>query len=263
MSVERLVLGTAALGGNAYAGGHAINKEAACEIMWAAFRAGIRIVDTAPIYGEAEERIGYACQHDGNDIRVITKTTGEKNIAARSLHLLNGADSVEFFWHNYDMAPDGRHLPRWVTGATVYGPQGATKCWGRTRNIQVDWSILSQTEEGPVCLSKYAGEIIFARSIFLQGALAGATPRDSRLVPMIESAINVASYYRVNLPTLALRAALENDWIDYVVIGPQSRGNLDDLIEIAKMPKLNIAKEHLALLNEVGAECLDPRKWPA
>lgn len=264
--IGKLVLGTAGLGGDSYGRfSTSVGSDPAIDIMLAAFRAGIRTVDTAPTYGSAEHRVGFACNHCGEKIHVITKTTGDKNEAARSLKRLNGAASVEFFWHNYDPPKDSRqYLPSWVTGATVYGNEGASRCWGVTKKVQVDWNILRQTEFGKFgYLPKMGGETIFARSVFLQGVLAGACPPDDRMAPLIERAENVASYYGVNLPTFALRAALEHHWIDYVVIGPQSRRNLDDIIEIANRRKLDIAPEHLHILDEPSAEYLDPRKWAA
>jgi aryl-alcohol dehydrogenase-like predicted oxidoreductase len=250
--IEKLVLGTAALGGEPYGRSkQSVDEITAVAVIESALASGIKIIDTAPSYGQAEARIGVACRRASRSVRVITKTSGDQDIAARSLERLGCGSDVEFFWHNWTQ---GTPRPSWVSGATVYGREGYKSCLGIYSQIQVDWNILSQFRE-----HKHH-ETVFGRSVFLQGVLAGAMPPDNRLIPLVERAERFAHGFGVNLPTLALRAALENPFIDYVVIGPNSLSNLRDIIEIAQGKWLGLT-HLLPILSADDYTITDPRTW--
>ena len=74
-AITRLVLGAAALGqpygiANPQA---AITVSETDAVLGAAWSRGIRFIDTAPLYGEAEKRIGKWTNKTGNRFRVISK----------------------------------------------------------------------------------------------------------------------------------------------------------------------------------------------
>lgn len=267
--IEKLILGTAGLGGLPYGRNkRVVERVDAVELIRHAVARGIKTLDTSPSYGNAEEIIGQAQRYlAGEQLKVITKNSGNKDDAARSLERLSGCD-VQFFWHNYDGEVQANSfnvrglLPPWVIGATVYGKSGLDSCVGVFRHIQVNWNIFDQrTTETVPWLG--AGEKIYVRSVFLQGVLSGGEPPDERLRPLIERAQQFARAYGVDLKTLALRAALDNELIHRVVVGPTDLLELCEIVGIAMSKPLGISSRFLAMLDAENAELTDPRKWVA
>ncbi len=265
MSTAKLVLGTAGLGGLPYgAEKRVLNKVEATEIIEHAYDSGIRRFDTAPVYGEAEELLGAVL--NGRPSAVWTKTTGDVDQALQSALRFGAKVHTAYLWHNYgalraaaaeeatkkNWAVDGRgpSLPAWVRGVTTYAADHTESRPEYT--VQQDWNLLQQRIPSP------KPAVFMARSVFLQGRLTeGATGGG---VPYVR-ARHMAAVYGVDLTTLALRAALEHESIDLVVVGPTTIDELDLCLEIANQKPLKISDAHLALLACADPDITDPRQW--
>lgn len=254
--IEKLILGTAGLGGNPYGTTtRTVTKEEARAIIRRAKELGITRFDTAPAYGFAEELVGEQC--DG--CFVFTKSSGDRAQAVKSLEILKGG-IVKILYHNWGSSD---HVPIWMDGVTTY--QSDARGYNRKNGyvyplfyefIQIEWNLLSQYDFRGID----GKAIIIARSVFLQGLLNGGKLPLPALGPLVASAQSYANAIGVDLPTLALRAALEHKRINFVVIGPTSIDELEQCVEIAKREPLNLGN-HLAVLDSENEALVDPRRW--
>ncbi len=249
MSVEKLILGTAGLGGLPYGRNQRVVSESeATEIFQEAYRQGIHTFDTSPSYSHAEEWLGRALD-DRWSATVFSKNSGDRDVAIESLALLTHAAEVKFLYHNWK----GDVLPGWMVGVSLYD-------WNDAVNfdhdvVQVPWNILSQTEYHRKSKSK-----IIARSVFLQGVLSDGIIPVPELREPLERVKAFAAAIDEPVKDLALMAALENAQHDYVLIGPTTMEELHDCIRIASRPALNI-NGLLPIMDCGKATFTDPRTW--
>jgi aryl-alcohol dehydrogenase-like predicted oxidoreductase len=291
----RLVVGTASIGqpyGLASADGAPPALPAlpaVAELFRAAWRAGIRTVDTAPAYGLAEERLGAILTPE---VRVWTKldsrmpldgglsAAAEKTIA-RSLERLRRRRLDLLQWHNWTpevgQHPEFRGL--WKTlgrdrrisqlGASTYGPDDALAAVesGRFSIVQVEWNLLNQSVLDAVGdRAKKHGVRLAARSVLLQGVLAGRRPPAAAegLRRGVERLEALARECGVVLPVLAIRAALDHPSLSWVLVGLDDPAQLAVTLEAADRPALT--HEQWALLrgfNLTLGHLTDPRGWPS
>lgn len=265
MSIAKLVLGTAGLGGLPYgAEKRVVSRDDATTLIRHAYDSGVRRFDTAPAYGEAESHVAHAI--DGRVAVVFTKTTGDVDEALQSALRFGAKVHTAYLWHNYNeriaaereealkqnWAVDGRGplLPPWVRGVTTYA---ADRTDARPEYaVQQDWNLLQQRIPEP------KPALFMARSVFLQGRLT--EDGMGKGVPY-DRARQMAALYGVDLNTLALRAALEHDAIDLVVVGPTTLDELAACLEIADMKPINLRDTHLAMLACNDPTVTDPRTW--
>ncbi len=209
MTIDKLCLGTAGLGGTVY-GLHdqAVSHDRVIALIWEA-------------YGLAEAWLAEALK-DRPDCAITTKTTGSVSLAIASLQTL-GPQRTTLMWHNWR----GEALPAWVRGATVYAADRVEIPDGLDLLVQGDWNLLQQK------IHQQRTDGFQARSVFLQGQLTGGPVRYG-LQEGVERCREFAAACGTDLKTLALRAALECPQIDSVVIGPTSLGELEACLAIAR-----------------------------
>ncbi len=267
MSTAKLVLGTAGLGGLPYGNdGRMVSRSGAMELMEHAYDSGVRRFDTAPAYGEAERWLGEML--GDRPAFVWTKTTGDVDQAIKSAGIFGTKVHTAYLWHNYgervaaereemtrkNYATDryGIPLPSWVSGVTTYAADHTD-----TRPeylVQQDWNLLQQRIPQP------KPALFVARSVFLQGRL---TENGMGKGVQYDRARRMAALYGVDLNTLALRAALEHNAIDLVVVGPTTLDELDACLEIVGQKPLGLRWAHLAMLACNDPTVTDPRQWSA
>ncbi len=243
MSVEKLILGTAGLSGQPYGrNGRAVSLSEAEAIIERAYSRGIRAFDTAPTYGHAEVALGNAPIPSAV---VYTKTTGDVDETISSVRRLGRVPVV--LWHNFTK---GTSLNPWVSGFTTYSDHDVSG-WSAFPEvpIQTDWSILNQRQKPQI-----------ARSVFLQGVLAGGPLPTPELQPYVAKAKDFAEGLRLSLKALALHAALQI--ADKVVVGATSVDEVDEVVEMAQItaPKLFPL---IRALDCPDRNLTDPRKWAA
>lgn len=243
MSIDKLILGTAGLGGMPYGrDGVCLTQGQSMDIMVHAAGEGILRYDTAPGYGQAEKWLGEVIP---SGAFVCTKTDGNADVAIQSLRYL-GVGRTTIIWHNWNAQP----LPSWVRGASVYAADDlAPDC----QCLQQDWNLLQQR------IVKSQTKFRVARSVFLQGLLTTSAFRKPALGAPLDRARSFAAALGVDLTTLALRAALENPAIDGVIIGPMSIQELDLCLKIAKREPLKV-DDYLPML-AFDSPATDPRTW--
>jgi aryl-alcohol dehydrogenase-like predicted oxidoreductase len=253
--IEKLILGTAGLGGLPYGRERrVVSRDEAREVLARAYELGIRIFDTAPAYGFAEELLSEL----PHDINVYTKTNGDQDLAANSLEIL-AKHGVKFLYHNWN----GHPLPPWCCGVTAYRSEivGVNKLIAHCPQflVQGEWNLLSQ--QWTQRLDKRG--LFIARSTFLQGVLAGDPYNaPSFLKDHVERANRVAKAFGCELGYFALRAALEHPCINTVVVGPQCIAELESCVRIASGPGIGNGRL-MCVLNVENDSLTDPRKWAA
>ncbi len=269
MSVEKLILGTAGLSGKPYGRNQrVVSVEDAIALIKYALDAGIHTFDTAPAYGQAENCIGHVLKCNNLAANVYTKTKGNVAEAAQSIaHLLRGKKNranVVFLYHNWDRTVSWP--ASWIDGATIYfeadDGYNADAALIHFGHVQFEWNILRRTYRyfGNNVRNTVHQQIRIARSVFLQGVLAGEACPNDALKDRVVAAQQVASAFGVNLKTLALRSALENEWLDKVIIGPTTISELDECLEIARREPLG-TERYVPMLDMGICKENDPRSW--
>lgn len=292
--VSALTLGTASLGmvygvANPQA---APDRRQADALLDAAWQGGISWLDTAPAYGEAERRIGGWISATGHRPRLVTKMPSLKGVpdgevaatvraaAARSKALLGRIDG--YLAHG---AEDyGRGAVRDVlsalksegavaaTGLSAYEPEQVLAALetGAPDMVQVPLSLLDRrmATSGALAACSDAGVAVFARSLFLQGAILMAPERlPAHLEPLadtIRALRGLAAAAGTSVQGLALRWVRDREGVTSCVVGVYGPDQLDELLAAAAEPPL--ADETDAALAQIAsgapADCLDPRRWP-
>lgn len=236
MYLDKLILGTAALGGKAYGGKPRIPKTSARMIMHHAFSAGIRKFDTAPSYGQAEDWLAKTLGPNIAECEITTKTRGNMGQFLTSLRRFRKAKKTIVLWHQRK-ADEQATLQ--VDGMSGYASDN--QGWW----YQADWNLLTQ----------HFGIGEQARSVFLRGVLAGG-PCPPKLLPARKAAFAHAAAMGMNLPELALRAALQNSSCD-VIVGLTSVAEIDWAVEIAKTERNIGPIRYLS----IDPKLTDPRTW--
>jgi len=276
------------------AASNGLDETAASEILSAAANAGINWLDTASAYGEAEARIGRWMAEDGGAFRIVTKlpalgTVSDDEAPAAITNALSkslarmGVDRVdiclthgaedflrepvaEALREAKDMGLIGRF------GASVYTLDQTIEAIAvpGASALQVPLSVVSH-EIANADLAERAAEqgvAVFARSVFLQGALLlppeGLPPHLRELAPAVERLQLLARDAGVSLPVLLIEAVRRFPGVYAVVVGVDSAAQLNELAAVADARDIDHAliDEALAAGTRVPARVADPRLWP-
>ncbi|MEJ1935651.1 aldo/keto reductase, partial [Nostoc sp. NIES-2111] len=267
-TAPELVLGTAQLGmpyGIANTTGTPDEGEAVA-LVQAALAGGIRTIDTARAYGDAELRVGLALSGSRERVTVVTKADPLTGVDAGAPAFLARDKTLESLAMSRDMlqmvALDvvllhrASHRRYW--GGAVWDVLRRERDAGAIRRIgvsvqspaeladslddpevshvQLPFNLLDHRWEEaglPDRLRKRGDVTVHARSVFLQGLLAAESGAPWPNVPgadpvEIEMAGRdlAAELGLAGLPGLALAYARSQDWIDGVVIGVETEAQL-------------------------------------
>lgn len=286
------MLGTAALGlryglaGEEGAGPP--SPPVAVDVIHAAENVGVYAFDTAPSYGAAEILLGRALGGRG---RVWTKV----GVAADLDRSLPGAlaSSVDASlsrlkrsrlqlvqWHNWTagLADDPHFQCSWRSlrqhpaveelGATTYGAADARAAVtsGLFGVVQVEWNLLNQATLKALKSVPLGRTRVAVRSVFLQGVLTRRGERlPSHLAGLrgaVDRARRLAERWGIDLQTLALRAALDQAEVAWVVVGAVAVAEIQQMLSVARLPPLGLDQRmQLEALDHSSLAAVDPRTW--
>jgi aryl-alcohol dehydrogenase-like predicted oxidoreductase len=283
--IERLGLGTAALGvpyGAPRAERAAPSAADAAATIEAALDAGIRLIDTAPVYGSVEALVGAVA--GDRDCAIATKlppgvTTrdGVRAAAEASLRTLR-RDAIDILQiHNATAAliADGvvpaalaelrdEGLIR-TAGATTYGEADALAvvACDALEVVQVAFSPLDRRPAGRVLGAP--GMRVITRSALLRGVLS---PHGERLGGPFAPLREAADAFRAaagarwdDLPGAAVAYCLAEPGIAAVLLGPRDTQELRELLDgVGRFAGLRLPD---GWQRELAPELLDPSRWPA
>jgi len=278
--VPELVFGAASLGmayGLPRVGATAnptLPESEAVALVECALDAGITTFDTAPAYGESEARLGRILGARGTVWTKVTSGDPRASLVA-SLAKLRRPRVDLLQWHNWTAAlgRDAAWTAAWTRlrsdvrvaqlGATTYGVADAIAAAdsGLFDVVQCEFHLLNQ---GVVAALAGHDCGVAVRSVFLQGALTD-DGRELPALPALRAGIDRArsAAADVGLTRLALRAALEDPAISFVLVGIDRTAQIEEAVRIASGPPLSPdQRARIAALDLGGDSACDPRTWP-
>ena len=279
VNVPELILGTAQLTrpyGITRTGPRQPN--APQRLLVAASRLGIRAIDTAPAYGEAEAVIGRhgwegavhtKLQRDVDprvsltaSLTALRRDRVEVLYVHASEEVLNPERSVvtaagELIGHGVD-----------ALGVSIYSEEefDAAMRTPALTVIQVPLSVLDRRFGGaPAFAADQARVRIIARSVFLQGVLLADPPSLPRavvgLAPFVASFRAIAAAHETTPAALALAWVRTRTCVDGVVIGVQDERELEEVVTAWRADANTDAIAEVDGLVLPAPALVDPRRW--
>lgn len=259
---ERIGLGTAQFGldyGISNTAGK-MNEESVVRTMQVAAQAGVRVLDTAPAYGDAESIIGRMAPSVGS-FACVTKTRQLRHGldavidgVAESLARLGPSPLYGLLVHAAGdlLGPEGQGLWRALAdfresgrvlriGASVYTTEDANALMDRypLDIIQIPFSMIDQRflSDGTLARLNESGVEVHARSVFLQGLMflnpVDLPPELAFAVDHLAHVHGVLSKIGVSPLTAAVNFVLHRPEIDMAIIGVTGESELQEVINAA------------------------------
>jgi len=295
MQIGNLTLGTAAFGmpygvANPPVPVSAAEVEAILDTAWAA---GVRCVDTAPAYGEAERRLGTWMQKRGHRLVVVSKLPSLASLgravnatdifgcAEKSRNDL-GIDRIDgYLAHQASDLCEPAVLSAMQSlqqsgdigafGASVYTVEEAEAMLKITglRLLQLPVNLIDHRiiDSGILSRCRDAGVTVFARSIFLQGAFflnpANVPQSLSSISGLFSEIEKLAAATGQSVAALAIAFVRDTPGITSSVMGVYDVLQLRDLLGGLSAPRLpaETIREIDALALAAPLEVIDPRNW--
>ncbi len=270
MLVTEIALGGVGLGGN-----RTTNDDgAAAATVRRAVERGINYLDTSPLYGQSERRIGLAFQGMGGrpkHLYLSTKTgthplhrgdysaAGTRWSVENSLRLLR-VDSVDLLLvHDPEtmdpvLAPNGaldelermraEGRFRWIgLGVREHDKLRTAIRTGRFDAIltYADYNLVRQTAKPLIEEAAAAGVGVVLAQVFIAGLLAGGDPAETAYAkspdaPLARQWWLWAREHGVSLRALALQYGLRNPLVGTVLVGADAPEQVDEIIASATEP---------------------------
>lgn len=255
------------------------------EILHQAILAGIKTLDTAAAYGESESRIGHYHQMHTSKFAINTKFSKEKGVSwedsiQNSLKNLNIPKVETLMFHSYeayqenlsiinDIIRQGKNTFFNHLGVSVYTNEELESLIDdeNIEVVQLPFNLLdNHSLRSEILLQlKDKGKIIHTRSCFLQGLffkdLNKLPEKLIALKPSLEKIHAIAQNEKISMERLALNYALQQEYIDYVIIGVDNLEQLDKNILIVNEP---LSEDILDQINQISIEnpyLLYPKNW--
>jgi aryl-alcohol dehydrogenase-like predicted oxidoreductase len=269
-----LGLGTVQFGaryGVAHAGPRARPAEVRA-ILERAVQRGVRVLDTAPAYGDAEALLG-SFGRLVERFDVVTKTGGDLRRSLRALGLtrvwaLLEHDPARLVGPGAEAAFDALRAERdagraQAIGVSVYGREQLERILERfpLDVVQLPLSAVDQRMLPVLADLRGAGIEVHARSVLLQGALLAEPERLAHL-PATRDAVRAfqARARRAGLTPLqaALGFARALPELDVVLVGAQSLAQLDELLAASDA---RVERGWFASCACDDPRAVDPSRW--
>ncbi|MBI4615069.1 MAG: aldo/keto reductase [Planctomycetes bacterium] len=301
VDVSAISLGTVELG-RAYgipAPGAAVqpDEEGAARVILGAIDRGVNLIDTSPVYGDSEERIGRTLGPRRPKVLLATKARIEPGRSGgavrgklrasleRSLVALR-TDYVDLL-QVQNATPESLALDEPIEeirtlrdegktrflGASVYGPEAAEFALGLGTfdALQIAYSVLDQRPADrvlPAAAGRGVGILI--RSVLLKGAL---TSRGDQLPIPLERVRDrsrafrrlVAERFGIGREArVAIRFALARREVSSVLVGVSSLNEMEE--DLASLDEADLPADFLESARELridDPDLIDPRLWPS
>ena len=273
------------------------SEEYAHEILNAAMKNGVNMLDTANNYGDSDRVIGtWLKTYEGERPIIVTKIgpfdhTSEEILRAdirrqadKCLETL-GVDVVDIMMaHNYsdyEKAPDvikeefARIKEKGIARLTAISIYSDNDYHDIARAgfdaVQIPLNIFdhARIDDGGIKAMADAGMAIFTRSVFLQGLVfmdpEKLIPKMSFLKDTLVKFRALAKEFDMAPEVLALSFVLSVEGVSSVVLGCQTpeqiQANADMVDKVRRLTEAELAKISEAF-REIDRRVIDPRAWP-
>ena len=252
-------------------------------IFETAKKAGIRYLDTAKAYGNAEERIGTL---SNNEFQIISKFPNVLSIGELRIVFLETLNNLKlksiygYLAHNADVLINNPSLWNVLLelkkegkikkiGYSLYQPEQLDKLIELNLIpdlVQLPFSILDRKFEDKFTLLKSLGTEIHVRSVFLQG-LYFMNPDElpeklEALQPILNEFHQYCQEEKVSASEVALNYVVLNSKIDQVVLGVENAEQLQENINLVLNWKSNISLFlKIENINIKDKSLLNPANW--
>lgn len=256
------------------------NPEEVSNILKAAYREGIKLIDTAQAYGDSERVLGLLHK---NRFQFISKINPKPNdlrstkfFVQESLDKLNLDSLYGFLFHSARSALQNSRIVGELKGYqekgiiqklgfSVYSPDELKKLisvYGKPDIIQIPFNHLDQRFEEMAFDLHCKGVEIHTRSAFLQGLFFRNPDELPDFFKPISSYLKNLKQSFKNQSHLAqamLNFCLSKDFIDFVVIGVNNEAQLISNIKILELEQNSDLPEPPRNISE---KILMPNLWP-
>lgn len=280
-----------------------LNDDSVFELLDCAVRNDVRAIDCARAYGEAEARVGRNLERLAlGDVCLITKLSPLASLPeeASDQAVIDAVDASVYRscyelglrtlpvlmlhrWQHYQ-SHQGRIWQRLVElqqkgvirelGASVYRPEEAAVALAEplVRHVQVPVNLLDKRWfelDIPRMANSRTDCTIYARSIYLQGLLVNAADcwpqirgvNSAEICALLDTL--VADFSRESRADLCMAYILGQDWIDSIVVGVETKEQLEQNFQMARYQPLTLEQQQqlAARTPHVPVELLDPSQW--
>jgi aryl-alcohol dehydrogenase-like predicted oxidoreductase len=277
-------------------------RATALSLVSRAADAGVTQFDTARAYGDSEERIGEALQRKAH--RAITKLSPLSELPPdASQHAVRAAveasvsaslvalkrdrlDCLLLHRAEHMRAHDGAIWERLIEyleqgviealGVSVQSPDEALQALDckDVRHIQLPFNLLDWRWRAHGVIDRVARRadiVVHARSAFLQGLLAANDPKIWPRIANVDAPTVVTliaelaqDLGRASPADLCLAYARGQSWIDGVVVGLETEGQLETNLRLFVQKPLSAGQCALveARMPHLPVSLLDPAQWP-
>ena len=260
------------------------DKEKVFEMLEYAEEEGIKILDTADAYGNATQLLGEFNKKKPEIFLYNTKfKAGKQSLHAQlanSRRLLNTLSINTYFYHSFD---DYTQYPNLKEELSVLKSEGSIKYVGisiydneefrKAINdplidvIQLPFNVFDNKHQRAALMSlaKQHGKQLQLRSVFLQGLFfkqaEELTGKLKSLRPYLITLKNIAENYQLDIEHIALLYALQQEEIDYVIIGVDNLNQLKNNLSVCRN---KLSPDIINEINQIKVketELLYPKNW--
>ncbi|MCB9231348.1 MAG: aldo/keto reductase [Bacteroidia bacterium] len=284
----KIALGTVQFGlnyGINNSGGQ-IPEDEVGRILELAAQGGIEVLDTAAAYGNSEDVLGKSLTKLGKSFKIVSKLAPGskadfvKTSFSNSLQKLNQESLHGFLIHHFQnlkddpqIWPEMRKLQQSGkvkrVGISLYHPHEAEFLWKQGIDfqiVQVPYSIFDQRFEKVFPEMKKRGVEIHVRSVFLQGLFfknpAQLPAHFQSVKNKIDRLQHLARSNGFSIADLCLGFALNNSFIDQVVIGVDSLKNLEENLAVnSRLESMKVLEWELKGMSEENEGIILPVNW--
>lgn len=263
---------------------HGVPSDSELESIFSvASELGIKQLDTAKAYGNAEERIGQLSNSKFDIITKFPNVDSEKELElalSESLQKLNVSSIYGYLAHNADVLIQNPSL--WEVlleakkegkikkiGYSLYTPEQLERLLDLNcipDLVQLPYSILDRKFEKQLSILKQLGTEVHVRSVFLQG-LYFMNPNElpEKLQPLQNSLLelkNLCIENNVSVGEVALNYVISNPNIDKLVIGIETAEQLRENINLVTNWKSNnVLFSKIEAIEIKDKSLLNPVNW--
>jgi aryl-alcohol dehydrogenase-like predicted oxidoreductase len=265
-------------------------RDVAVATVVRALERGVRFIDTAPAYGDAESIIADAAppadcvlatklaipqvpwrslsdaalrEHLERSVEASACALRREVIDVLQVHNLEPNEAPRLGEALRALRTEGAVK---LTGATVYGEQAALAAVEHFDLVQVAMSVLDRRPaERVIPAARERGVAIVTRSVLLRGVLSGASA--SAEGPFAQLAAAADDFRRASgaswdeLPGAAVAGIVAEPDVTCVLVGPRDAAELDALLDGADAFRGRVPAGSFG--TDLSAELLDPSRWAA